>query len=53
MSDALIFASLFATYGVVAPPMPAARCRARLFELPLVALNTALLLPRRSPMASR
>src|SRR4030095_11095315 len=44
MSDCLIFAVLFATYGVcggICAPAPSA---ADLFELPLGALNTALLL---------
>ena len=44
MSDALIFATLFATYGVVAGSYAGGPGPAQIFELPLVALNTALLL---------
>jgi cytochrome o ubiquinol oxidase subunit 3 len=44
MSDALIFATLFATYGVVATAYAGGPTGAELFDLKLVALNTALLL---------
>jgi cytochrome o ubiquinol oxidase subunit 3 len=44
MSDCLIFAVLFATYGVLGRSYAAGPSGADLFELPLVALNTALLL---------
>ena len=44
MSDCLIFASLFATYGVLGRSYAAGPTGADLFELPLIALNTALLL---------
>ena len=44
MSDALIFATLFATYGVVAGNYAGGPGPRQLFELPLVALNTAMLL---------
>ena len=44
MSDCLIFAVLFATYGVLGRSYAAGPSAADLFELPLVALNTALLL---------
>lgn len=44
MSDALIFASLFAMYGVVSTSYAGGPGPLQLFDLPLVALNTALLL---------
>jgi cytochrome o ubiquinol oxidase subunit 3 len=44
MSDALIFATLFATYGVLSSSYAGGPGPAELFELPLVALNTAFLL---------
>ncbi|AWB22561.1 MULTISPECIES: cytochrome o ubiquinol oxidase subunit III [Methylobacterium] len=44
MSDALIFASLFAMYGVVSTGYAGGPGPRQLFDLPLVALNTALLL---------
>ena len=44
MSDLLIFAVLFAVYGVLGRSYAAGPSGADLFELPLVALNTALLL---------
>ena len=44
MSDALIFATLFATYGVVSTSYAGGPGPRDIFELPLVALNTALLL---------
>ena len=44
MSDCLIFAVLFATYGVVGRSYAAGPSPADLFDLPLVALNTSLLL---------
>jgi len=44
MSDCLIFAALFATYGVLGHSYAAGPSGADLFELPLVALNTAFLL---------
>jgi cytochrome o ubiquinol oxidase subunit 3 len=44
MSDCLIFASLFATYGVLGRNYAGGPTGAQLFELPTVALNTALLL---------
>ena len=44
MSDALIFATLFATYGVVSGNYAGGPGPKQLFELPLVALNTAMLL---------
>jgi len=44
MSDALIFATLFAVYGVVSANYAGGPGPAQLFELPLVALNTAMLL---------
>ncbi|WP_101674855.1 cytochrome o ubiquinol oxidase subunit III [Alloalcanivorax mobilis] len=44
MSDCLIFACLFATYGVLGRSYAAGPTGAELFELPLVALNTAMLL---------
>lgn len=44
MSDSLIFAVLFATYGVLSRNYAAGPSPADLFELPLIALNTAMLL---------
>ena len=44
MSDALIFATLFATYGVLSAAYAGGPTQRELFELPLVALNTAILL---------
>ncbi|WP_133491956.1 cytochrome o ubiquinol oxidase subunit III [Alcanivorax sp. 24] len=44
MSDCLIFASLFATYGVLGRSYAGGPTGAELFDLPLVAMNTALLL---------
>ncbi|MGO4329794.1 cytochrome o ubiquinol oxidase subunit III [Cupriavidus sp. 2TAF22] len=44
MSDCLIFASLFAVYGVVGRHYAGGPTGAELFELPLVALNTTFLL---------
>jgi len=44
MSDCLIFAALFATYAVLGRSYAAGPSGADLFDLPLVAVNTALLL---------
>ena len=44
MSDCLIFAALFATYGVLGRSYAAGPTGAELFDLPLVAVNTAFLL---------
>ena len=44
MSDCLVFAALFATYGVLSRSYAAGPSGADLFDLPLVAANTALLL---------
>ena len=44
MNDALIFASLFAMYGVVSTAYAGGPVPREIFDLPLVALNTALLL---------
>ena len=44
MSDALIFASLFATFGVLGTSFAGGPSPREIFELPLVALNTSLLL---------
>ncbi|MBT2324221.1 cytochrome o ubiquinol oxidase subunit III [Variovorax paradoxus] len=44
MSDCLLFACLFAMYGVLGRSYAAGPSGADLFELPLVALNTSLLL---------
>jgi len=44
MSDCLIFACLFATYGVLGRNYAGGPTGAELFDLPLVALNTAMLL---------
>src|SRR4051794_9853492 len=44
MSDCLVFACLFAMYGVLGRSYAAGPSGADLFDLPLVALNTSLLL---------
>ncbi len=44
MSDCLIFAALFATYGVLGRSYAAGPTGKELFDLPLVAINTAFLL---------
>jgi cytochrome o ubiquinol oxidase subunit 3 len=44
MSDALIFATLFATYGVLSTSYAGGPAPRQIFELPLVALNTVMLL---------
>lgn len=44
MSDCLIFAVLFATYGVLGRNYAGGPTGAELFELPTVAINTAMLL---------
>ncbi|RST31390.1 cytochrome o ubiquinol oxidase subunit III [Sphingomonas ginkgonis] len=44
MSDALIFATLFATYGVLGTGYAGGPTPRELFELPLVAVNTSMLL---------
>jgi cytochrome o ubiquinol oxidase subunit III len=44
MSDCLVFAVLFATYGVLGGNYAAGPAPKDLFELPLVALNTSMLL---------
>ena len=44
MSDALIFATLFATFGVLSTSFAGGPGPRQIFELPLVAVNTALLL---------
>jgi cytochrome o ubiquinol oxidase subunit 3 len=44
MSDCLIFAALFATYGVLGRSYATGPNGAELFDLPLVAVNTAFLL---------
>jgi cytochrome o ubiquinol oxidase subunit 3 len=44
MSDCLLFACLFAAYGVLGRSYAAGPTGADLFELPLVAVNTSLLL---------
>ena len=44
MSDTLVFACLFAVYGVLGRNYAGGPSGAELFELPLVAVNTALLL---------
>jgi cytochrome o ubiquinol oxidase subunit 3 len=44
MSDCLIFAVLFATHGVLGRNYAAGPSPADLFDLPIVALNTAMLL---------
>lgn len=44
MSDALIFATLFATFGVMSSSFAGGPQPAQIFELGIVALNTAILL---------
>src|SRR3954451_10973388 len=44
MSDTLLFACLFASYGVLGRNYAGGPSGAELFELPLVAVNTSLLL---------
>ena len=44
MSDCLIFAALFATYGVLSQNFAGGPTGGELFDLPLVALNTSFLL---------
>jgi cytochrome o ubiquinol oxidase subunit 3 len=44
MTDALIFATLFATYGVLSTSYAGGPAPRQIFELPLVALNTGMLL---------
>ncbi len=44
MSDCLIFASLFATYGVLGGNYAAGPAPKDIFELPIVAINTTMLL---------
>lgn len=44
MSDALLFAALFATFGVLSTSYAGGPTPRDIFELPLVALNTAILL---------
>ena len=44
MSDCLIFAILFATYGVLGTSYAGGPTPREIFELPLVALNTSMLL---------
>ena len=44
MSDCLLFACLFACYGVLGRNYAGGPSGAELFELPLVAVNTSLLL---------
>src|SRR5687768_3156263 len=44
MSDALIFAALFATFGVLSSSYAGGPAPRDIFELELVALNTAILL---------
>jgi cytochrome o ubiquinol oxidase subunit 3 len=44
MSDALLFATVFATYGVLSTSFAGGPGPRDIFELPLVALNTAILL---------
>jgi cytochrome o ubiquinol oxidase subunit 3 len=44
MSDCLLFAALFATYGVLGGSYAGGPTAKELFELPLVALNTSMLL---------
>jgi cytochrome o ubiquinol oxidase subunit 3 len=44
MSDCLVFACLFACYGVLGRSYAGGPTGAQIFELPVVALNTALLL---------
>ena len=44
MSDALLFASIFATFGVLGTSYAGGPTAREIFDLPLVALNTAILL---------
>jgi cytochrome o ubiquinol oxidase subunit 3 len=44
MSDALLFASLFATFGVLGSSFAGGPTPREIFDLPLVALNTGILL---------
>ncbi|MFA9201443.1 MAG: cytochrome o ubiquinol oxidase subunit III [Cypionkella sp.] len=44
MSDALLFATIFATFGVLSTSYAGGPTPREIFDLPLVALNTALLL---------
>ena len=44
MSDALIFATLFAAYGVLSTSFAGGPAAHQIFELPLVAVNTGILL---------
>src|SRR4051812_2663766 len=44
MSDALIFAALFATFGVLSTSYAGGPSPREIFELPIVALNTGILL---------
>lgn len=44
MSDCLLFAALFATFGVLGTSYAAGPAPRNLFDLPLVALNTSMLL---------
>lgn len=44
MSDALLFAAIFATFGVLGTSYAGGPTPREIFELPLVALNTAILL---------
>jgi cytochrome o ubiquinol oxidase subunit III len=44
MSDALLFATLFATFGVLSTSYAGGPSPREIFELPIVALNTAILL---------
>ena len=44
MSDALLFAALFATFGVLSTSYAGGPTPREIFELPLVALNTGILL---------
>jgi cytochrome o ubiquinol oxidase subunit 3 len=44
MSDALLFASIFATFGVLGSSFAGGPTPREIFDLPLVALNTAILL---------
>ncbi len=44
MSDCLVFATLFATYGVIGGAFAGGPSPSTLFELPTVAVNTAMLL---------
>ena len=52
MSDCLIFACLFACYAVLGRNYAGGPTGAELFDLPLVALNTALLLLSSTPTVS-